>query len=350
MRAAGYLDAWWHAHRTPAVSVAVAHRGRLVFSRGVGYADLDNMVPATGSTVYNIGSVSKVQAAIAVLQLVEKGRVRLEDSIRTYAPEYPDKGVTITLQHILTHTSGIRHYRAGDFPESADMENVKIVKSYVDGIPIFGKDPLLFPPGKSWSYSSYAVNLLQGVVEKAGGVPFEEYMRRFVWGPAGMTASQFDVPARIVPGRARGYRTEDGVVRNGEWGDIRYKFAGGGMLSTAEDLVRLGMALLHGRLLSDETKARMFRAQIDPVMRFEAAGKPPEKESFRQGLIVRLRTDAAGRNQIEHSGSVKGFGTNFILYPDQDLAVATLVNMNEELGRRDAEAIAGFFLETAAGD
>jgi CubicO group peptidase (beta-lactamase class C family) len=151
-QAAAYLEQVWRSSGAPGVSAAVALRGKLVFAHGVGFADLENLVPATSSTVYNIGSISKVNTAVAVLQLVEQGKVHLDDPIQTYVPSFPDKGSPITLRHILTHTSGIRHYLPTDF--DSQEENTKPVASLAEAIQVFKDDPLLFQPGQYYSYSS----------------------------------------------------------------------------------------------------------------------------------------------------------------------------------------------------
>src|SRR5690349_13633010 len=115
-QAMAYLQEVWRSIGTPGISVAVLHQGKLVFSEGVGFADLDNMIPANGSTVYNVGSVSKAITAVALLQLVEQGKAGLDDPIQKYVPAFPEKGSPITIRHIMTHTSGLRHYGATGFP------------------------------------------------------------------------------------------------------------------------------------------------------------------------------------------------------------------------------------------
>ena len=289
-----YVSGLWRKTGTPGISVAVALKGKLVVSAGVGFADLDNLIPATGSTVFNIGSVSKVNTAVAVMQLVEQGKVSLDDSIQKYIPAFPEKPEgTISIKHVLTHTAGVRHYRPTDFPESEDNESTRPL-SWEDGLRIFRDDPLLFRPGQYYFYSSYAVNLLQGVIEKASGVSFEDFMRRNVWGPAGMLSTSFDVPARIVPHRAKSYRLVGGQPANYFFNDLTYKFASGGMISTAEDLVRLGAALNHGNLLRAETVALMYGPQLDPVMRFEEKDLPGSRSLPRacSGGYSRMRPGA----------------------------------------------------------
>lgn len=339
-RTMAYLEELWRSTGTPGISVAVAHQGRLVFSKGVGFADLDNMVPADGSTVYNIGSVSKALTAVAVLQLVEQGKARLDDPIQKYVPSFPDKGSVITLRHILTHTSGIRHYRRTDFSDSPDNENRKSVASLEEAIRIFKDDPLLFKPGERYLYSSYAVNLLQGVIETASGLGFEDYMRKFIWAPTGMFHSAFDVPDRIVPHRARGYQTVDGRMQNYPYGDLTYKFASGGMIASAEDLARFGIALNRGALLEPETLELMYKP-IDPVPQHQE-NAPPE---LSQALIWRVFKDDAGRTFVNHCGTVKGFNACLVNYPDRDLVVAILGNgFPMTPARREAVAIARFYL------
>jgi len=340
-RAAAYLEEQWRSSGAPAVSVAVAYKGQIVFSRGVGFADLDNMVPATPSTVYNIGSVSKVITAVAIMKLFEQGKIGLDDPVRKYVPAFPDKGAPVTIRHILTHTSGIRHYRPTDFPGGLDNENVKPFASFDDAIKVFKDDALLFKPGEYYFYSSYAVNLLQGVIENVTGMSFEDYLRKYVWVPAAMLSTTLDRPERIVPHRARSYRQEKGQAVNSPYGDLTYKFAGGGMLSTVEDLARFGVALNHGGLLQPKTVAMMYEPQMKKVMRYQEGG-PPTEETFEQGLMWRMRKDSAGRTFVHHCGTVKGFNACLVNYAGEDLVVAIADNM-EALGFRPALEFAEFF-------
>ncbi|HEY6136717.1 MAG TPA: serine hydrolase domain-containing protein [Thermoanaerobaculia bacterium] len=217
-----YLHDIWKSSGTPGISVAVAVKGEIVYAEGAGMAELENQVPATPQTVWNIGSVSKVITAVAVMQLVERGQVSLDDPIQKYVPEFPVKPEgTITIRHLLTHTSGIRHYERGDFPGTPDNENTR-PSTWIEGLKIFAGDPLQFAPGTRYLYSSYAVNLLQGVVERASGQPFEQYLAENIWRPAGMAATTFDVPTRIVPRRARSYRIVSGAPVNYFYNDLAH--------------------------------------------------------------------------------------------------------------------------------
>jgi CubicO group peptidase (beta-lactamase class C family) len=340
--AAARLQTLWRSFGTPGLSAAVAVRGRIAFSAGAGLADLDNDVPATASTVYNIGSISKIHAAIAVMQLVEQGRVSLDDSVRRHVPAFPDKGTPVTLRQVMTHSSGIRHYRDGEFQPFDD--NVRPFASFGDALALFKDDPLLFRPGAFYSYSSFAVNLLQGVVESASGVGFEEYLRTHVWGPAGLTDTQFDVPERVVRRRARSYVVADGRVRNAPYADVTYKFAGGGMLSTVEDLVRLASAFNRDRLLKRETRTDMLAAQLDPVLVFQADG-PPRRETFVQALMWRRISDEAGRVFYYHCGTVKSFTGCLVNDVEHDVAAALMSNALDAPRWEETLAFARLFLD-----
>lgn len=341
VRAAALFAELRRTTRAPSVSAAVACGGKIVFSRSAGFADLESATLATPETVYNIGSVSKLITAVAVMQLVEGGKVGLDDPIQKYVPSFPDKGAPITVWHLLTHTSGIRHYRIHDFPGVNWEENHHPYASLVEAIGTFKDDPLLFRPGRYYFYTSYGVNLLQGVVEAAGGMSFEEYLRQHVWHPAAMTSTALDVAGRQVAHRARGYRLKKGKLVPTSAVDVSYKYAGGGMLSTAEDLVRFGVAINQGKLLGPQARAQMFAPQLPVVHRFRADG-PPATERFKQGLLWRLVHRPNGRTFVYECGTFNGFNTCLLDYTAEDMVVAMALNL-EAGGLKPAEALADLF-------
>jgi len=328
----------------PGLTVAVAVDGEIVFSEGVGFAELDNRTPATGRTVHNVGSVSKVLAVVGLMQLVEQGKVDLDATIQTYMPWYPEKEHPISVREILTHTSGTRHYNGTEFGPDGLLA-LKHYDSFEEATRLWRDDPLLFEPGTAWYYSSHAQNLQQGVVEAASGMGFEEYLRRFVWEPAGMMATQFDVPSRIVQNRGHGYvRDRQGRLINAPWEDPSYKYAGGGILSNAEDLVRFALAINDGTLLEPETVAEMWRPQLDPsVMQFVPRGEP-RPLGHEQALAWWIRTDQAGRRYASHTGTVKGTRSFVADWADYRVVVALQTNALPFDSAKYGEAIAQMFL------
>lgn len=311
----------------PGVSASVAINGKMVFSGGVGYADLDNKVLQNGKTVHNIGSVSKAVAVIAIMQLEEKGLLSLEDEIQKYLPYFPKKQNPITIKHILTHTSGIRHYAAKD-NDNYGIKKMRHYDDFQEATAIFRDDSLLFNPGAYFSYSSYASNLMHGIVEKITGISFEEYMKRNIWQPAGMLATWFDIPSRVIPNRGKGYvRDKSGVIVNPDYEDTSYKYAGGGIIASSEDMVKLGIALNDGVLLKPATIAKMYTPYFEKnekaIHPSKAAGIIPAW----QGLIWFVSKDQAGRNWYGHSGTVKGTRCFIMNYPAEGLVVAIQANI-----------------------
>ena len=342
-----YMEQIRNDNDLPGLSVAVAVDGEIVFSEGVGYAELDNRTPATGRTVHNVGSVSKVLAVVGLMQLVEQGKVDLDATLQTYMPWYPDRAHPITVRHILTHTSGIRHYNGVEFGPH-DLLRLRHYNDFEEATELWRDDPLAYETGIGWMYSSHAHNLQHGIVEAASGMDYEEYLKRFVWEPAGMFATQFDVPSRVVQNRGRGYmRGESGRFVHPPPEDPSYKYAGGGIISNVEDLVRFGLAINDGRLLAPETVAEMHRSQLEPGIREIDPSSPDglgEPIAHEQALAWFIRTDQAGRRYPSHTGTVKGTRSFLANFDEYGVVVALQTNALPFDSARYGEAIAQMFL------
>jgi CubicO group peptidase (beta-lactamase class C family) len=187
----------------------VAVNGRLVWTQGYGYADLELKVPVTPETKFRIGSVSKSLTAAAVARLVQQGKLDVDVPVQRYVPTFPDKGVVITTREVGGHLAGIRHYRDDDF------ENCTHYKNVIDALDVFKNDPLIAPPGTKFSYSSYGFNLISAVVRGAAGESFRRYMHDNVFEPLGIKNTAPDEEDTLVPNRARFYvYAKDGSYRN----------------------------------------------------------------------------------------------------------------------------------------
>jgi CubicO group peptidase (beta-lactamase class C family) len=304
----------------PGMSVAVALDSKIAWAQGFGLADVENEVPARANTVYRIASISKPLAATAVMQLVERGKVSLEDPISKYVPSFPDRGLGITLRHLMTHTSGIRHYAAGEMALKEHFDSVG------EAIEIFKDDPLLFTPGTQYSYSTYAYNLLAGVVESASGLTFEAYMKEKVWAPAGMTSTYLEHQGNIVKHRSGQYVRVggNGRVRNAPFADLSVKWAGGGMISTVEDLARFAIALDQGKLLKPATLETMY----EPMTLADGS-----KTTY--GLGWDSQVDAKGRRWIAHGGGATGGSTYILRLPERGFAVTIEANVEDAGDRRE---------------
>lgn len=309
--------------QSPGLSAAVAVDDKLVWSRGFGLADIENDVPASAESVYRIGSVSKPISAVAVMQFIEQGAVSLDEPIQKYVPDFPEKRPhEITLRHLLTHTSGIRHYADGEF------DNPVHYASVADALKIFRDDPLEFPPGEKYQYSSYAYNLLAAVVENVSAQSFEDYLNAQVFGPAGMTSTFLEFRERIVPHRVRPYAKGDKEPLNAPLADLSVKWAGGGMISTAPDLVRFHIALNEGKLLKPETLEQMYQPAV-------------ETGNGHYGLGWRIFERTEGGPWLGHTGGSTGGSSVLVRNPSKKLAVAILVNV------QNAGDLAGLGLRVA---
>ena len=299
------------AQQIPAVTVAVMMADRLVYSRAFGTADLENSVPATPETLIRTGSIAKPITAVAAMTLVESGKLDLDAAVQSYCAPFPPKQWPVTTRELLSHTAGVRHYLPGE------PEHTHHYQSMTDGFALFAGDPLLFPPGSAYSYSTYGYTVAGCAIEGASGARFEDYVAEHVLRPAGMTHTFVDNVLEIVPHRARGYQKIDGGVKNAGLMDSSYKIPGGGYVTTAEDLVRFAAALLDGRLVRPATLRQMWTAT--PV-------------SGKDGYGLGFQLPEGGRF-VMHTGGQSGTSTELLIIPQTQFAVAVLANLEHaELG------------------
>ena len=288
-------------------SVAIMVDGRLRFAEGFGFQDLENMVPATSHTVYRLASISKVVTTVGLMQLVEQGKIDLDADARTYAPSFPAKNHVFTTRNLLTHTSGIRHYVTG----KADNGTTQY-SSTESALPLFRDDPLLYEPGTQSSYSTHAFTLVARINEGASGESFETYMLENVFKKAGTPLLAFEHREQTNQYRSKlyqkGLRNSVRQARTAQ--ENSWKFAGGGMESSAIDLVRFAQAVIDGTLLNKGTVDEMWRKQSIGDL------------NLNRGLGWAI--DGAGNPQ--HGGSQQGSRTYLTIYREQNTIIAVLTN------------------------
>jgi serine beta-lactamase-like protein LACTB len=318
----------WIARGTPGLSLAVAVDGKIVYSEGFGFADLEERVPVWPTTKFRIGSVSKPLTAIALAQLVEAGKLDLDAPVQKYVPSFPDKGALITTRMLAGHLGGIRHYQGDEFKIQQHYANVP------DGLKIFENDPLVTPPGTKFNYSSYGYNLLSAVVESASGEDFLAYMQKHVFDAMGLVHTTADQNAQIVEQRSRFYDKEkDGTLENAPYVDNSYKWAGGGFLSTSEDLVRFGSILLQPGFLKGESLKLLFTSQ-----------KTKSGEVTGYGVGWGIAKSPSGKLVYAHSGGSVGGTSQLIVYPETHVVVALITNLSgNEWKEEEVEAMAEKF-------
>lgn len=301
------------APNIPGFAIAVAVDGKLVWSEAFGYADVEVKRRATTATQFRIGSVSKPLTADAVAQLYESGKLDLDVPIQRYVTSFPEKGAPITTRLLGGHLAGIRHYRGGEFVLNQRFATVTA------GLAIFQNDTLVAPPGTRYSYSSYGFNLISAVVEGASGEDFLTYMRRHVFTPLGMTSTAPDRSDSLIPNRTRFYeRNEAGQFEPSPTVDNSYKWAGGGFLSTAEDLVRFGSAHLEPGYLKAATLELLFTPQ-----------RTTSGQATTYGIGWFTTMDSLGHRYVSHGGGSIGGTTAFGVDRDSRVVFALVTNLSE---------------------
>lgn len=308
----------------PGVSVAVSGKDGLYWANGYGLADLENLVPVTPLTEIRLGSISKPITAVAVLQLVEKGRIDLDAPVQTYIPSFPRKQWPVTIRELLGHLGGIRHYNG-----LAEVDSTRHYTDRLAPLQIFANDPLIFEPGTRYSYSTYGFNVLGAVVETVAGRDFVAYLRDNVFVPAHMDHIAADDVYAIIPHRARGYRLNTAnELENCSLADTSNKIPAGGMISTATDLVHFALALNEGKLVKTDMVRLMFTPQIT---------RDGKSHNYGMGWASEQIGD---QPVVTHSGGQQGISTDLILFPGRDLAVAVMLNREDAPASELAVAIA----------
>jgi CubicO group peptidase (beta-lactamase class C family) len=295
----------------PAAAISVVHHGVVVLAAGYGVANLELNVAATGHSVFEIGSMSKQVSAEAVMMLVEEGKLALDDPLARYVTGLPEAWSGIRLRHLLTHTSGLHDWE-GDTAFSYRREYTT-----AEFVAFVARHPLDFPPGSRFAYTNSAFPLLGKVVEKVSGVPYERFVTERIFKPAGMLETRFKHATDVVPNHAAGYVDQDGVFLNGEPLRPVILAPNGGVLSTAADMARWNIALTNGTLIKPATTTLM----TTPI-------RLNDGSSFSGGIAWFL-DDFRGHRMMLHNGStVAGFSSVIYRYPDDDLSVVVLLNID----------------------
>ena len=301
--------------RVPGLAVTILKKGKTLLQKGYGYADVERKIQVDAKhTVFRIASISKCITGLALGKMLEEGIVDLDTSFYTYVPHFPKKTFDFTLRQLAGHTAGIRGYRGKEYALDKDF-------SIQDSIDIFKNDPLLFEPGKGYLYNSFDFVLLSLAMQEASGVSFVEYVKAHVLKPLGMdhTFEPYGegVSSSAIANKTQFY-TKRGMCFKGAMPvNNCYKLAGGGFLSTSDDVARLGQAILEQKLLKKETYDQLLTSQT-----------VNEKPTY-YGLGFQVSQDAKGRPFVGHVGSSVGAYTNFFVYPKEETVIAILINCTD---------------------
>jgi serine beta-lactamase-like protein LACTB len=294
------------------MAISVSKNGDLVLSKGYGWADVEqHVVVDPAQTKFRIASISKTLTADALMQLVEAGKLNLDKPVQTYVPTFPEKRWPITTRMVAGHIGGIRHYHGNEFLST------KYYPTVSEGLDIFQYDSLIFEPGTEYRYSSYGFNLVSAVIEGAARVDFLTYMQLNVFNKLGMRNTVPDNVTKVIENRGRYYEQIDSGVKNSPAVDNSYKWAGGGFLSTSEDLIIFAKAHNNTAYLSETSLKTLTTSQ-----------KTSDGKETKYGIGWRIDIDKEGFYWFGHSGGAVGGTSKFMIYPDEDIIVVVLTNLS----------------------
>ncbi len=295
----------------PGVSILIARKGKIIYKKAFGSANVELNVAIQPDMVFRIGSITKQFTAIGILQLVEQGKISLQDSVQKYIPKFPSKGYTITIENLLTHTSGIPDYANADTTNNPYSERLDYTPQQI--IKYFDYMPLEFKPGTKFNYSNSGYVLLAYIIQKVTGENYHQYMKENVINRADLQNTLFDDEHTIIPNRVEGYTRDNGYFENCEYQTASMAFGCGDLLSTTEDLYQWNKALLSYKLISEE----MLQKAFTPFKLGNGS-----YTNYGYGWFI----DSFGIKRIHHEGQVSGFTAFEDYYPGKDVYISILTN------------------------
>lgn len=314
-----HLQAFMKARQIPGLSIAVGHRGELVWAEAFGVADLDRKTPLTTASIFPLGSTSKALTSLALGKLVEEKKLDLDAPIQTYVPYFPEKPYRLTTRLLAGHLSGLR-----DYDMKTEYYNSRAFASVQEAIGVFKDDPLLFEPGTKYAYSAYNFVLLSGAIEGASGEDYLTFMRKRIFAPLGLTQTGPDRRPAEMPGLVTCYLAGfGGVPFPAGPANVSNKWGAGGFVSTPSEMVRLGNALLKGRIVRPETFVLLTTPQKLKNGEDSGAGYGMGWRSEKEKLPLSGRELRA----VHHGGTANGAMSFFVLFPEADLVVSINSNL-----------------------
>lgn len=307
----------------PGMSVLAAYHDHVIFRRAYGFADLEHQVRLEPEYPFRIGSLTKQFTAVAILQLVEQGKLSLNDEVNRYLPNFPAGANRPRLSDLLAHTSGIPSYTdILDWQELARQD-----RSPAQLLSLVRDKPLEFLPDHDWKYSNTNYAILGNVIEKVTGESYAAYLKIHLFDPAGMTCTAYDDAGAIVPHRVRGYSRAGNARRNADFLSILNAYAAGGLVSTPDDLWKWEQSLSDGKLIP---RSRLAQARSEKKL---ADGRAT---GYGFGWAVGTLD---GHATAEHGGRIPGFQSYCIRVSDSGVFVAVLSNTDDEAAKPDRLAL-----------
>ncbi len=284
-------------------TVLVAQKGKVIYQKAMGKADMEWNIPNEINTRFQIGSVTKQFTAACILQLAEQGKLNLDDKLSKYFPRFP-KGDSVTIHMLLNHTSGIRSYTS--VPEFWKIASFPIQKDSM--VALMSRYPYDFSPGTAWNYNNSGYYLLGYIIEKVSGKNYSEYLKENILEKAGLNNTMVNRWDTVLEKRARGYDKTPAGWRNAVYISMEGPYSAGAMISTVGDLNLWNHALFSNKIIS----AASLKKMTTPYM--NRYGYGISIDSFHNHV------------RIGHSGGIPGFLSYLVYYPEDDISIVAFSN------------------------
>ncbi|MDJ0688398.1 MAG: serine hydrolase [Xenococcaceae cyanobacterium MO_188.B32] len=328
------IEAYLQAHLETGYfmgSVLVSRAGEVLLSKGYGMANLEHSIANTPQTKFRLASLTKQFTAAAILKLQEQNLLDVHNSIATYLPDYPH-GEEITVNQLLNHTAGIPNFTSFD-----DYQTKKRLPTKLDDlIACFSDRPLEFTPGDRFSYSNSGYLVLTKIIETVSNRSYADYLQKYIFEPLGMKDSGYDRHETILKNRASGYVSTGEGYQNAEYIDMSVPSGAGGLYSTVEDMYKWERSLFTDAVLDRSSRDAMFTSTV------KITDEENEQIYHSYGWVIDTQYS---RHRISSNGGIEGFLTHIARYPDEQVAVVVLGNLQaflpDKMGRDIAAILFG---------
>lgn len=295
----------------PGATIAIAQNGEIVYEKGFGLANLEFKVEMRPEMIFRIGSLTKQITAGAILLLAEKGMIDLKQSISTYLPEYPSKSNSITIENLLTHTSGIPNIPK--IPEDRGKTEYDIWSSS-EILSLFQDLPLNFKPGDKMSYSNSGYDVLGAIIEKVSGMSYEDFVRDEIFDKLDMAHTFYDHPLEVVMNNVQGYEKDSSNYKLAKYTSMSIPYSAGGLRSSLSDLVKWNNALVSYHFVDSAIVKKIFSPFIL---------NSNQESNYGYGWFL---NSFLGNKTYYHTGSINGFRSSSFYFPDSQYQIVVLTN------------------------
>ncbi|MCH3882688.1 serine hydrolase domain-containing protein [Tenacibaculum aquimarinum] len=300
-----------NSQKIPGMSISVSQKGKIIWSKGFGYSDIINKTKVNpNSTQFRIASISKTLTSVALAKLVDDKKLNLDAILYEYVPKFPKKEYDFTIRQLGGHLAGIRHYNANEF-----LLNKKM--SIVEGLDVFKDSKLLFKPQTKFKYSTYGWNLLSVAIQNASKKDYFQYMEKNIFIPLKMNNTVLDISDKENSNRTQFYIKRKGEIKLGPPVNNEFKAAGGGFLSTSEDLVLFGNEFIKQRIISKSSLKELVTPQ-----------KTTNGKNTKYGIGISISKTKKRTVRYSHSGGGVGASTYLLIYPEEEIVIAILTNLS----------------------